>query len=58
MKNESYAHTPSLVATPSAMHLSTRPFNDNVNEMWLAKTVAFSAFGDALCYKEKLDGQK
>ena len=33
-------------------------FNDDVDEMWLAKTVAFSAFGDAVCCKKHTDGQK
>ena len=33
-------------------------FNDDVDEMWLAKTVAFSAFGDAECCKKHLDGHK
>ena len=33
-------------------------FNDDVDEMWLAKTVAFSAFGDAVCCKKDTDGQK
>ncbi len=33
-------------------------FNDDVDEMWLARTVAFSAFGVAVCCKKHLDGQK
>ena len=33
-------------------------FNDDSDEMWFAKTVAFSAFGDAVCCKEHTDGQK
>ena len=33
-------------------------FNNEADEMWLAKTVALSVFGNVVDYKEHIDGQK
>ena len=52
-----YGHELAAAAQPGQWVL-IEAFNDDSDEMWFAKTVAFSAFGDAVCCKEHTDGQK
>ena len=57
-RSRAHGHELAAAAAQPGQLVFIEAFNDDVNEMWLAKTVASSAFGVDVCCKKHLDGQK